>query len=77
MGDHEPGLTLLPGEADQGRAEDVRPQEREQDREPLVPIDPLLHGRVAVARLEERRVRQDAASVRRQITASLSEDRNR
>ena len=59
VSDHEPGLSLLPGVSDQGRAEDVGAEEGEQDREAFALVNPLLHGRRAVPLLEEGGVRED------------------
>ena len=54
----KPVCRFFHGIADQGRAQDVHPQERQQDREPRAAVDVLLHRPAAVPRLEERRVGQ-------------------
>ena len=59
MRDDEARLPLLPGEPDQRRAEDVGPQEGQQEGEPRAHVDPFLHRGGPVPRLEERGVRQD------------------
>ena len=59
MRDDEARLPLLPGEPDQRRAEDVGPQEGEQEGESRAHVDPFLHRGGAVPRLEERGIRQD------------------
>ena len=54
MRDHKPSLPLLPRKANQGRTQDIHPQERQQDREPRAPVDPFLCGPAAIPRLEKR-----------------------
>ncbi len=73
----EARLPLLPGEPDQGRAEDVHPQERQQDGEPGAAVDVLVHRRRAVPLLEEGGVASVHASVDSENTASFSEARKR
>ena len=64
--DHETRLPPLPGVPDQGRAEDVDGQEREQHGEPGALVDVILGRGGAIARLEpgregeRRRQRADA-----------------
>ncbi len=55
---HKTGLPLLPRVPDQGRAQDVHPQERQQDRKAGCAVDILPHGRGPVPRVEECRVGQ-------------------
>ncbi len=56
MCDHKPGLPLRPGEPDEGRTQDVHPEECQKEGKPRALIDVLLNGTRAVPFLEERRV---------------------
>ncbi len=53
MSDHKADLPFLPREADQGGAQDVHSQKRQQDHKARAFVDPFLHRRCAVPRLEE------------------------
>ena len=77
MRDDETGLAFLPGVADQGRAENVRGEEREQNRETLRAVDPFLNGRGAIGALKECRVGEHPARLPRLITASFKDARKR
>ena len=55
---HEPGLPLLPRVADQGRAQDIHPQKRQQDREARAAVNVLLRSPRAIPRLVKRRIGQ-------------------
>ena len=77
MSDHESGLPLLPRIANQGRTEDIHPQERQQDRESGAPVDPLLSSPTAILRLKNSRISQRRGQGAIEITASFREARKR